>query len=42
MSFGMVKHDNVHCATAGALPTEGIPCLLKVLLPPTCSGLPSL
>lgn len=24
----------------GAIPTEGIPCLLKVLLPPNCSGLP--
>ncbi|XP_024030743.1 DNA mismatch repair protein MSH1, mitochondrial isoform X1 [Morus notabilis] len=24
----------------GAIPTEGIPCLLKVLLPPNCAGLP--
>ncbi|CAH2052764.1 unnamed protein product [Thlaspi arvense] len=35
----------LHLGTAtqiGALPTEGIPCLLKVLLPSTCSGLPSL
>ncbi|XP_020222408.1 DNA mismatch repair protein MSH1, mitochondrial [Cajanus cajan] len=24
----------------GAIPTEGIPSLLKVLLPPTCNGLP--
>ncbi|TYH04080.1 hypothetical protein ES288_A09G271200v1 [Gossypium darwinii] len=26
----------------GAIPTEGIPCLLKVLLPPHCTGLPAL
>ncbi|KAB1209622.1 DNA mismatch repair protein MSH1, mitochondrial [Morella rubra] len=26
----------------GAIPTEGIPCLLKVLLPPNCTGLPLL
>ncbi|XP_027363720.1 DNA mismatch repair protein MSH1, mitochondrial isoform X2 [Abrus precatorius] len=26
----------------GAIPTEGIPSLLKVLLPPTCNGLPVL
>ncbi|XP_050374401.1 DNA mismatch repair protein MSH1, mitochondrial isoform X1 [Argentina anserina] len=26
----------------GAIPTEGIPCLLKVLLPSNCSGLPAL
>ncbi|XP_042029038.1 DNA mismatch repair protein MSH1, mitochondrial-like isoform X1 [Salvia splendens] len=24
----------------GAIPTEGIPCLLRVLLPPSCVGLP--
>ncbi|WMV48115.1 hypothetical protein MTR67_041500 [Solanum verrucosum] len=35
----------LHLGTAtqiGAIPTEGIPCLLKVLLPPHCSGLPVL
>ncbi|XP_010550854.1 PREDICTED: DNA mismatch repair protein MSH1, mitochondrial [Tarenaya hassleriana] len=35
----------LHLGTAtqiGAVPTEGIPCLLKVLLPSTCTGLPSL
>ncbi|KAI4303952.1 hypothetical protein MLD38_039528 [Melastoma candidum] len=35
----------LHLGTAtqiGAIPTEGIPCLLKVLLPPNCNGLPSL
>uniref|UniRef100_A0A0A0L490 DNA mismatch repair proteins mutS family domain-containing protein n=2 Tax=Cucumis sativus TaxID=3659 RepID=A0A0A0L490_CUCSA len=26
----------------GAIPTEGIPCLLKVLLPSNCAGLPAL
>nr|XP_048333225.1 DNA mismatch repair protein MSH1, mitochondrial isoform X2 [Ziziphus jujuba var. spinosa] len=26
----------------GAIPTEGIPCLLKMLLPPNCTGLPGL
>ncbi|XVF66386.1 hypothetical protein PTKIN_Ptkin10aG0031700 [Pterospermum kingtungense] len=26
----------------GAIPTEGIPCLLKVLLPSNCTGLPAL
>ncbi|XP_073140791.1 DNA mismatch repair protein MSH1, mitochondrial isoform X2 [Henckelia pumila] len=26
----------------GALPTEGIPCLLKVLLPSNCTGLPAM
>ena len=26
----------------GAIPTEGIPCLLKVLLPSNCTGLPVL
>ncbi|KAK4405993.1 DNA mismatch repair protein MSH1, mitochondrial [Sesamum angolense] len=33
----------LHLGTAtqiGALPTEGIPCLLKVLLPSNCTGLP--
>ncbi|KAL3626495.1 DNA mismatch repair ATPase msh1 [Castilleja foliolosa] len=33
----------LHLGTAtqiGALPTEGIPCLLRVLLPPNCTGLP--
>ncbi|KAI4345903.1 hypothetical protein L6164_012989 [Bauhinia variegata] len=29
-------------AQIGAIPTEGIPSLLKVLLPPTCTGLPVL
>ncbi|CAA2994008.1 DNA mismatch repair MSH1, mitochondrial isoform X1 [Olea europaea subsp. europaea] len=35
----------LHLGTAtqiGALPTEGIPCLLKVLLPSNCTGLPVL
>ncbi|XP_075085500.1 DNA mismatch repair protein MSH1, mitochondrial isoform X1 [Nicotiana tabacum] len=35
----------LHLGTAtqiGAIPTEGIPCLLKVLLPPHCNGLPVL
>ncbi|GMH15904.1 hypothetical protein Nepgr_017745 [Nepenthes gracilis] len=35
----------LHLGTAtqiGAIPTEGIPCLLKVLLPPSCTGLPVL
>lgn len=35
----------LHLGTAtqiGAIPTEGIPCLLKVLLPQNCSGLPVL
>ncbi|XP_048491768.1 DNA mismatch repair protein MSH1, mitochondrial isoform X2 [Beta vulgaris subsp. vulgaris] len=33
----------LHLGTAtqiGAIPTEGIPCLLKVLLPSSCTGLP--
>ncbi|XP_051127886.1 DNA mismatch repair protein MSH1, mitochondrial isoform X2 [Andrographis paniculata] len=33
----------LHLGTAtqiGAIPTEGIPCLLKVLLPSNCTGLP--
>ncbi|XP_065862953.1 DNA mismatch repair protein MSH1, mitochondrial isoform X2 [Euphorbia lathyris] len=36
---------SLHLGTAtqiGAIPTEGIPCLLKVLLPSTCTGLPVL
>ncbi|WCJ24134.1 DNA mismatch repair protein MSH1 mitochondrial [Euphorbia peplus] len=36
---------SLHLGTAtqiGAIPTEGIPCLLKVLLPSTCTGLPAL
>ncbi|KAL6971208.1 DNA mismatch repair ATPase msh1 [Sarracenia purpurea var. burkii] len=35
----------LHLGTAtqiGAIPTEGIPCLLKVLLPSNCTGLPVL
>ncbi|XP_057960090.1 DNA mismatch repair protein MSH1, mitochondrial isoform X2 [Malania oleifera] len=35
----------LHLGTAkqiGAIPTEGIPCLLKVLLPSNCTGLPTL
>ncbi|KAG6757295.1 hypothetical protein POTOM_037603 [Populus tomentosa] len=35
----------LHLGTAtqiGAIPTEGIPCLLKVLLPSNCTGLPEL
>ncbi|KAM7485351.1 hypothetical protein LguiA_001360 [Lonicera macranthoides] len=35
----------LHLGTAtqiGAISTEGIPCLLKVLLPPNCTGLPVL
>ncbi|WRX19890.1 GIY-YIG endonuclease - like 3 [Theobroma cacao] len=35
----------LHLGTAtqiGAIPTEGIPCLLKVLLPSNCTGLPAL
>ncbi|KAL9254405.1 DNA mismatch repair protein MSH1, mitochondrial-like protein [Drosera capensis] len=35
----------LHLGTAtqiGAIPTEGIPCLLNVLLPPSCTGLPVL
>ncbi|KAJ4840276.1 DNA mismatch repair ATPase msh1 [Turnera subulata] len=35
----------LHLGTAtqiGAIPTEGIPCLLKVLLPTNCTGLPLL
>ncbi|GLU08249.1 hypothetical protein SLE2022_251730 [Rubroshorea leprosula] len=35
----------LHLGTAtqiGAIPTEGIPCLLKVLLPSSCAGLPVL
>ncbi|KAI8560747.1 hypothetical protein RHMOL_Rhmol04G0280500 [Rhododendron molle] len=35
----------IHLGTAtqiGAIPTEGIPSLLKVLLPPNCTGLPVL
>ncbi|EPS69798.1 hypothetical protein M569_04966, partial [Genlisea aurea] len=35
----------LHLGTAtqiGALPTEGIPCLLKILLPSSCTGLPVL
>ncbi|KAF7146041.1 hypothetical protein RHSIM_Rhsim04G0171100 [Rhododendron simsii] len=35
----------IHLGTAtqiGAIPTEGIPSLLKVLLPPNCNGLPVL
>ncbi|KAK9666439.1 hypothetical protein RND81_14G185100 [Saponaria officinalis] len=35
----------LHLGTAtqiGAIPTEGIPCLLKVLLPASCTGLPHL
>lgn len=27
---------------SGVIPTEGIPCLLKVLLPSSCAGLPVL
>ena len=27
---------------SGAIPTEGIPCLLKVLLPSNCTGLPGM
>ncbi|KDO52255.1 hypothetical protein CISIN_1g0015702mg, partial [Citrus sinensis] len=44
-----VSYENrprpLHLGTAtqiGAIPTEGIPCLLKVLLPSNCSGLPIL
>ncbi|KZV15266.1 ATP binding protein [Dorcoceras hygrometricum] len=44
-----VASDNrpcpLHLGTAtqiGALPTEGIPCLLKVLLPSNCTGLPAM
>ncbi|EEF34012.1 ATP binding protein, putative [Ricinus communis] len=44
-----VPSDNrprpLHLGTAtqiGAIPTEGIPCLLKVLLPSNCTGLPVL
>lgn len=36
---------SLHLGTAtqiGAIPTEGIPCLLKVLLPSNCTGLPLL
>ncbi|OMP03154.1 GIY-YIG nuclease superfamily [Corchorus capsularis] len=36
---------SLHLGTAtqiGAIPTEGIPCLLKVLLPSNCTGLPAL
>ncbi|XP_038701517.1 DNA mismatch repair protein MSH1, mitochondrial isoform X1 [Tripterygium wilfordii] len=36
---------SLHLGTAtqiGVIPTEGIPCLLKVLLPPDCKGLPVL
>ncbi|KAM6565575.1 hypothetical protein CsatA_024703 [Cannabis sativa] len=39
--------DKIMCQTiligfvlSGAIPTEGIPCLLKVLLPSNCTGLP--
>ncbi|KAH9610077.1 hypothetical protein KSS87_019478 [Heliosperma pusillum] len=35
----------LHLGTAtqiGAIPTEGIPCLLRVLLPSSCTGLPQL
>ncbi|KAK4478239.1 hypothetical protein RD792_017522 [Penstemon davidsonii] len=37
------RPSSLHLGTAtqiGALPTEGIPCLLKVLLPSNCTGLP--
>ncbi|XP_039063553.1 DNA mismatch repair protein MSH1, mitochondrial isoform X2 [Hibiscus syriacus] len=36
---------SLHLGTAtqiGAIPTEGIPCLLKVLFPSSCTGLPAL
>ncbi|KAJ8442713.1 hypothetical protein Cgig2_001806 [Carnegiea gigantea] len=39
------KPRPLHLGTAtqiGAIPTEGIPCLLKVLLPSSCCGLPQL
>lgn len=32
----------IHLMHIGAIPTEGIPCLLKVLLPSNCAGLPAL
>ncbi|XP_012077620.1 DNA mismatch repair protein MSH1, mitochondrial isoform X2 [Jatropha curcas] len=39
------RPHSLHLGTAtqiGVIPTEGIPCLLKVLLPSNCSGLPVL